>query len=412
MQSAPTSQREFHWAAGFSENPDLPSAVREAAAQIRAKLEGATPDLAVIFCSAGFLDVYEEFPALVKTELGARVVLGTTGMGVIGVGREVEERPAVSISAGVLPGVEIAPFHVDAENLEQLDVSPKRWSDFLGVDPEGTMNFLLFGHPFTIPIDDLVSALDQAFPLGRKVGGLASGGQTPNTMALFLGDKMITEGAVGAAFWGDLDFDVIVAQGCRSIGPTMKVTKAAGSDIYEVDGEQAYSRMMAILNSLSEKDRMLARRALFVGVAMKAHESQGQVQYDGGYLVRNVMGADPATGVVRVGHGFQPGQTIRLQVRDALTAEQELSSMLERYKAGKPSLTGAAAFMFQCNGRGTNLFADEGHDARIFKEGLGPIPLAGFFCNGEIGPVGEVTYIHGYTSSIGILRPRAGPPKG
>ena len=81
--------------------------------------------------------------------------------------------------------------------------------------------------------------------------------------------------------------------------------------------------------------------------------------------------------------------------------------MLAEYRAKVPILDQAAAFMFQCNGRGTNLFGAEGHDARVFREGLGDIPLAGFFCNGEIGPVGEVTYIHGYTSSIGILRPRA-----
>jgi len=402
----PEARPIFRWAAGFSDNPDLGSAVREAASAIRASLKGASPDLAVIFCSAGFLDHYAEFPALVHEEFGASIVVGTTGMGVIGVGREVEERPAISISAGTLPGVHIAPFEVSADKLEELDVSPKRWADFLKVPADETLHFLIFGHPFTMPIDDLVGALDQAFPAGRKVGGLASGGHSPDTMALFLGDKMVEEGAVGVALWGDLDFDVIVAQGCRPVGPIMKVTKAAGSEIFEVDGEHAYSRMMAVLNSLPEGDRMLARRALFIGVAMNDFENQGQVQYDGGYLIRNLMGADPVGGVVRVGHTFHAGQTIRLQVRDAATAEHELSSMLQSYRERTPTLSGAAAFMFQCNGRGTNLFGEEGHDARLFEQGLGTVPLAGFFCNGEIGPVGEVTYIHGYTSSIGILRPR------
>lgn len=411
LESRSPQGAAFQWAAGFSDLNEIELAVMDAAKTVREGLNGAVPDLAVIFCSAGFLDSYREFPKLVHRELGARVIVGTTGMGVIGVGREVEGRPAVSISAGTLPGVHIAPFHLDAAKVEELGVNPKRWADFLKVPPDGTLHFLLFGHPFTVPVDDLVAALDQAFPAGRKVGGLASGGHSPATMALFLGDILVEEGAVGVALWGDLDFDVIVAQGCRPVGPIMKVTKASGSQIYEVDGEHAYSRMMAVLNSLPEADRMLARRALFVGVAMNDFEGQGQVQYDGGYLIRNLMGADPAAGVVRVGHEFRAGETIRLQVRDAKTAEEELASMLASYRARTPSLGGAAAFMFQCNGRGTNLFADEGHDARIFMEGLGPLPLAGFFCNGEIGPVGEVTYIHGYTSSIGILRPRVFPPK-
>ena len=400
--------RGFRWASGFSEAGDLAAAVTEAAAAVRAGLGGPTPDLAVVFCSVAFAEEYERFPGLVERELGPRVLVGNTGMGVIGIGREAEERPGVSISAGTLPGVSIAPFHLDNARLEALGPSPKRWGDFLKAPASETVNFLLFGHPFTIPVDDLVSSLDQAFPSGRKVGGLASGGQSADSVAVFLGDKTYFEGAVGAALWGDLDFDVIVAQGCRPVGPALKVTRAAGPDIYEVDGEPAYGRLMAVLNSLPESDRLLARRALFVGVAMEGHEKEGQVQYDGGYLVRNLMGASPEAGVVRVGHEFHDGQTIRLQVRDAKTAEQELTRMLAEYRAKVPKLDQAAAFMFQCNGRGTNLFGAEGHDARLFREGLGDIPLAGFFCNGEIGPVGEVTYIHGYTSSIGILRPKRG----
>src|SRR6266850_5635176 len=127
--TVPVQASAFRFAAGFSEFADLEGAVREAAAQVRAGLGGATPDLAVIFCSAAFAPQYDEFPRLVAEELGARVVVGTSGMGVIGVGREVEERPAVSISAGVLPGVHLAPFHVTTADLARLDVSPKAWAE-------------------------------------------------------------------------------------------------------------------------------------------------------------------------------------------------------------------------------------------------------------------------------------------
>jgi small ligand-binding sensory domain FIST len=34
------------------------------------------------------------------------------------------------------------------------------------------------------------------------------------------------------------------------------------------------------------------------------------------------------------------------------------------------------------------------------------MPLAGAFCNGEIGPVGGSTHLHGYTASFGFLVPR------
>ncbi|MGH2610629.1 MAG: FIST signal transduction protein, partial [Tepidiformaceae bacterium] len=287
------------------------------------------------------------------------------------------------------------------------------WSSFLDTPMQDGVHFLLFAHPFSTPIDDLVGALDQAYPSGRKVGGLASGGNTPETMAVFLGQDTYFDGAVGCAIWGDVAFDVIVAQGCRPIGPQLKVTKAAGTHLFELDGERALDRVTAVLNSISEEERILARRTVFVGVAMEAHEKEGDQQYDGGYLVRNIMGASRDTGEIHVGHELHAGQTVRLQVRDARTADQELVGMLERYGQSLGAGAGsAAAFMFQCNGRGTNLFGREGHDAEVFERAMGPLPLAGFFCNGEIGPVGEVTYLHGYTSSIGILRPKHAAPNG
>ena len=168
----------FSWACGFSEAADLSAAVSEAAAAVRAGLAGQTPDLAVVFCSVAFAEEYERFPALVQKELAAKVLIGNSGMGVIGVGREAEERPAVSISAGTLPGVWVAPFHIDSAQLDALGPSPKRWGEFLKAPASETVNFLLFGHPFTIPVDDLVSSLDQAFTSGRKVRGLASGGKS------------------------------------------------------------------------------------------------------------------------------------------------------------------------------------------------------------------------------------------
>ncbi len=306
--------------------------------------------------------------------------------------------------------MEFAPFHITSEQLAHLDISPREWREFLGVPKAKEVHFLLFVHPFTMPVDELVTALDQAFPMGRKVGGLSSGGSSPDSMALFLGDKAYSEGAAGMAFWGDVDLDVIVAQGCRPVGPSLKVTRAAGPDILEIDGRPALERVLEIINSLPQEDQELAKDSLFVGVAMEAHEKEGERAYDGGYLVRNIMGADLGSKVLRVGHMFHNGQTIRLQLRDARTARNEFMALLEKYRPSAPSRSDGAALLFSCTGRGVHLYGSEGHDTRLLLDALGPMPTGGFFCNGEIGPVGEITYVHGYTSSVGILRSRASSP--
>ena len=121
----------------------------------------------------------------------------------------------------------------------------------------------------------------------------------------------------------------------------------------------------------------------------------------GDFLVRNILGADPATGAVVVGAHPRTGQTLQYQLRDAVSADEELKALLAPLarRAEKP----VASLLFCCNGRGKNLFGSPDHDARVVAEALGPLPSAGFFCNGEIGPVAGRNFLHAYTASIGLI---------
>jgi small ligand-binding sensory domain FIST len=61
--------------------------------------------------------------------------------------------------------------------------------------------------------------------------------------------------------------------------------------------------------------------------------------------------------------------------------------------------------MFSCVGRGLGLFGEPNHDSGLVRSLLGPVAVGGFFCNGEIGPVGQRTYVHTYTSVIALISP-------
>jgi small ligand-binding sensory domain FIST len=37
------------------------------------------------------------------------------------------------------------------------------------------------------------------------------------------------------------------------------------------------------------------------------------------------------------------------------------------------------------------------------QERFGPIGVAGFFCNGEIGPIGEKNFLLGFTASLALF---------
>ena len=64
----------------------------------------------------------------------------------------------------------------------------------------------------------------------------------------------------------------------------------------------------------------------------------------------------------------------------------------------------AGALLFSCAGRGMGLYGQADHDSNAFRRLVGDVPLGGFFCNGEIGPIQNATYLHGYTSAFAVFR--------
>jgi small ligand-binding sensory domain FIST len=104
----------------------------------------------------------------------------------------------------------------------------------------------------------------------------------------------------------------------------------------------------------------------------------------------------PETGVVAVGDLIRTGQTVQFHVRDAHTAHEDLQALLTR----QPTKPPAGALVFTCNGRGRRLFSTPSHDASCLQQLLGPLPVAGFFAQGEIGPIGNTNCLHGFTASI------------
>ena len=98
---------------------------------------------------------------------------------------------------------------------------------------------------------------------------------------------------------------------------------------------------------------------------------------------------------------------MQFHLRDADTSAQDLDAVLERYLDTQAIHGEAGALLFSCLGRGSYLYGRADHDTDMFRDKLGPMPLTGFFCNGEIGQVGGSTYLHGYTSSFGVFHPKS-----
>ena len=316
---------------------------------------------------------------------------------------EVEQQPAFSVTAANLPGVTIDAFHLEGDKLPDLDSGPNGWQDLVGVTPSQDPQFVLLADPYSFPVQNLILGLDFAFEKSAKIGGLASSGQHQGQNALFMNDQVFRAGAVGLALHGNILVDTVVAQGCRPIGGPMRITKSSRNLLEELEGKRPLDVLREMFQRLDERDKGLMRNSLFLGVVMDEFIDEPK---QGDFLIRNVMGMDESSGAVAVGEMLKEGQLVQFHLRDAETSAQDLVAVLERYAAENRENQAHGALLFSCLGRGQYLYGKANHDSEVFREMMGNVPLGGFFCNGEIGPVSGTTFLHGYTSSFGIFRPR------
>lgn len=367
-----------------------------AATELQRQLGDDEADLVVAFASPHHADAYEALPAGIGAAFPRALLFGCSAAGVIGGGHEVEERVGLSLTAASLPGVTLKPLVFGDAPDEGPEASAEAWRARVGLEAEADPQFLLIGDPFTFDANALVAGLDAAYPTGVKIGGLASGGSGPGQNALWAGATMQRVGAVGVAMTGDIAVDTIVAQGCRPIGDPMPITRADGSIVRELGGKEPVAYMRALYEGLDKRDKELFRHSLFIGLEIQS----SKIEFQGDFLVRNIVGVDPNTGALAVAGRVRPWQVLQFLLRDAKTAEQDLSAQLERYRGPRP----AGVLMFSCVGRGQGLFGRADHDTDLLRARVGGVPLGGFFCNGEIGPVGGQTFLHGYTSAFGLFR--------
>lgn len=388
------------WVSAVSDKPSLAEAIQEAAADLRSGLGDATPDLLLAFVSHHHAEDYADVPGHVAA-LRPRVFLGCSAGGVIGAGHEVEHRPGVSLTAAVLPGVDLRPFHLGPDEMPGLDESPRTWHETLKVPPTENLHFIVLPEPFSCDAESLLLGLDYAYPRSVTIGGVASGGSSPGSNALFLDSSVHPQGMVGLALRGNIRVETIVAQGCRPIGEPRTITRCDRNFLLELDGRPPLEILREVFRTLSPRDRELFNSSLFLGVAMD--ESRDEYR-QGDFLIRNIIGADQESGAIAVGARLEDRRVVQFQLRDAVTSAEDLQALLDQYVAESPE-PAEGALLFSCLGRGSYLYGRSDHDTGMFREIVGPVSVGGFFCNGEIGPVAGTTFIHGYTSAFGIFRP-------
>jgi len=378
--------------------------------RITAALGPEPIDLLVWFAAGRFAAEAAAIAEALHHRLAPGVSLASTAHAVLHDAHEHENVSAVSALAARLPGVRLAPFHLQAQNLADWAVllaDEELFCDALD-DPVDPRIFLLFAEPTSAPIDlggaqgaSILRAFHEYYPGVPVVGGVASHGYEPRANRVVINEYAATTGVVGVALCGDIDVEVVTSQGCRPIGPLFTVTAARENMVTGLDGERPLGLVQQMVDGLTDDDRrQLQTSGLYVGRAVRTSSEPGR----GDFLVRGVLGVDSRTGALMIGDVAEPGDRLQFHVRDGATAIEDLELCLAPQAfASAP----AGALIFTCNGRGRAMFGRPHVDASTVQELLAEdaaIPTAGFFCAGEIAPIDGRTFLHTHTASIVLFR--------
>ena len=372
---------------------DPVEAASRAARQARARLGDVPACLAVLFASEHFFGSAQALLEAVTAETGELPLIGCVAEAVVGGAREIESEPAVSLwlAAGLGP--------VQTFGMEFVRTASGGAFGGYRFGPEPAGIHLMICDPFTFPVGDLLAHLNQHVGEAVVMGGMASGGLRQGRSRLFLDQRVLSGGAVGVHL-PHAEVHPLVAQGCRPVGDPYTVTRADGNVIFDLGGRPPLTRLRELAAALPGRDRELLARGAQLGLVIDEYRTESR---PGDFLIRGLAGADPQSGAVVVGDAVQAGQTVQFHVRDADSADEDLRRTLQREVAALGGRGAAGALLFTCNGRGSRLFPEPGHDAGLVATMLGEIPVAGFFCAGELGPVGGQNFLHAYTASIALF---------
>lgn len=319
--------------------------------------------LGFVYASDPLTASLDEVVGLLRRSTGVADWVGTGATGICGSGAEAMDEGGLSVLLASLPNDSHRVF-------DGLDHTPgfergdsRNHSAGLGVvhaDPRQ--------HGLSEAIEHL-SAHANAF----LVGGLASARGAPVQVA-----GRPTEGGLsGVWLRGDVPVATALTQGCVPIGPPHEITSSHGPWVARLDGRPALDVLKDEIGDILA--RQLDRLGGYIHAAVPLRYTD---QAD--YLVRNLLGIDRRSGALAIGAELRHGDAVLFVKRDVDAARADLARMLEdlrRQVEGRPV---RGALYHSCMARGPALFGPGNVELGLIRDALGPVPLAGFFANGEV----------------------------
>lgn len=384
---------------GICEGPFDDARLRDWARQLRSQLTPAKPTLGVVFLTPALFDEAPQVLEVIRLHAQVPLLIGCSTVSLIAGGDERENIEGLSLGLYHLPGAELRACRFTQSQLEQA-ADPASWHTATGVAPDQTRGWLVFADPFHLDAEAWLHQWNTAYPGLPTVGGLASGDFENQRTQVYLNGDVFEDGGVAIAVGGAVRLVGVVSQGCTPIGETWTITQTEKNIIRKIGNRPAYEVLLDTYNNLPADEQDKTRGNLLVGLVVNEYLEEF---HRGDFLIRNLLGADPRSGSIAIGAWPRPGQTIQFQRRDAEAATEDMTHLLSHARANLGGSTLLGGCLCCCNGRGQRMFGRENHDAALVQNALALPGLTGFFCSGEIGPVGNRSFLHGFTASLALF---------
>ena len=383
-----------HWANEFEERE-----LQKWAENLRGQLQAPKVSLGLVFMSPKYFPNAKQILEILQVHAQIPLLVGCSSQSLIVGEQEVEQNAGLTLALYAMPSAEVKAVHFTQEQVEEAN-GPGYWRLETGIEPNQTNGWLVFIDPFHLDSETWLRTWNEAYAPLPVMGGLASGDYSEQLTQVYLNSDVFEEGGVAISIGGDVKLAGVTSQGCTPIGDTWTLTKVDDNIIHEIGNRPAYEVLAETFNGLTPEEQKSARGNLFIGLVVNEYLDEF---HRGDFLIRNLLGADPNSGSIAVGALPRLGQTVQFQRRSAAAATEDMNELLARTKRNLGEATIYGGCLCSCNGRGQNMFGKPNHDAEMVQQRLGPFGLAGFFCNGEIGPIGERNFLHGYTASLALF---------
>jgi len=383
-----------HWQHDFDE-----AGLRQWAEELRGQLQSPHVSLGLVFMTPRFFSEAQQVLEILRVHAQIPLLAGCSSTSLVAGDQELEDNPGLVLALYSLPGAKLSGTYFTQSQVEEAGETGY-WQGLTQVAPEDSNGWLAFIDPFHLDSESWLRSWNESYAGSPVFGGLASGVFADQLTQVYLNGEVYEEGGVAIAVGGDVKLTGVISQGCTPIGDTWTLTRVEQNLIHMIANRPAYEVLSETVNEMSPAEQKKVRGNLFIGLVVNEYLEDF---HRGDFLVRNLLGGDPQTGVLAVGAMPRAGQTMQFQRRDAAAASEDMSELLGRAQTKLGGATVYGGCLCCCNGRGKHLFGESGHDAQLVQKQFGGIGLSGFFCNGEIGPVGEKNFLHGYTASLALF---------